>query len=78
MAIKNTVSIDFYPRSAIDDSVFDCRLPGVKLVFTVHLLTLSADNPKHEANEDSVFLFDLILYIPVNIFSVMSGLVFLG
>ena len=50
----------------------------MKLVFTVHLSTLSADNPKHEANEDSVFLFDLILYIPVNIFSVMSGRVFLG
>ena len=29
MAIKNTVSIDFDPRSLIVDNVFDCRLPGV-------------------------------------------------
>ena len=29
MEIKNTVSIDFCPRSSIVDSVFDCRLPGV-------------------------------------------------
>ena len=30
MAIKNTVSIDFDPRSSIVDSVFDCRLHGVR------------------------------------------------
>ena len=29
MAIKNTVSSDFDPRSSIVKSVFDCRLPGV-------------------------------------------------
>ena len=29
IAIENTVSIDFYPRSSIVDGVFDCRLPGV-------------------------------------------------
>ena len=32
MAIENSVSINFDPRSAIGDSVFDCRLPGVSLV----------------------------------------------
>ena len=29
MAIENTISIDFDPRSSIIDSVFDCRLSGV-------------------------------------------------
>ena len=37
MAIKNTVSIDFDPRSSIVD-VFDCRLPGVKKWTHTHLL----------------------------------------
>ena len=36
MAIENTVSNDFDPRSSIVKSVFDCRLPGV--VITVCLL----------------------------------------
>ena len=29
MAIENTVSSDFYPRSSIVNGVFDCRLNGV-------------------------------------------------
>ena len=29
MAIENTVSVDFDPRSSIVESVFDCRLPSV-------------------------------------------------
>ena len=29
MAIKNTVSSDFYLRLSIVKSIFDCRLPGV-------------------------------------------------
>ena len=29
MAIENPVSSDFYPRSSIVKSVFDCRLSGV-------------------------------------------------
>ena len=29
MAIENTVSIDFDPRSSIAENVFDCRLPSV-------------------------------------------------
>ena len=28
MAIENTISIDFNPRSSIVKCVFDCRLPG--------------------------------------------------
>ena len=30
MAIENTISCDFDPRSSIVKSVFDCRLPGVE------------------------------------------------
>ena len=33
MAIENTVSIDFEPRSSIVKSVFDCRLTGVAHVY---------------------------------------------
>ena len=33
MTIENTVLSNFDPRSSIVDSVFDCRLPGVSLVF---------------------------------------------
>ena len=29
LAIVNTVSCDFYPRSSIFKSVFNCRLPGM-------------------------------------------------
>ena len=32
MAIKNTVSCDFYPHSSIFTSVFDCRLSGMRLM----------------------------------------------
>ena len=35
MAFENTVSIDFDPRSSIVDSVFDCRLPAVRMMLTV-------------------------------------------
>ena len=35
MAIENTVSIDFDPRSSIVEYVFDCRLPGVEGVMPV-------------------------------------------
>ena len=38
MAIENTVSIDFDPRSYIIDYVFDCRLPGVYLLVYVNAL----------------------------------------
>ena len=31
MAIENTVSSDFDPRSSIVKSVIDCRLPGVNM-----------------------------------------------
>ena len=38
MAIEDTVSSDFYPRSSIVKSVFDCRLPGVSMgVYWKHL-----------------------------------------
>ena len=33
MAIENTVSIDFDPRSSIVDSVFDCRLQDVMMSY---------------------------------------------
>ena len=33
MAIENTVSINSYPHSSIVDSFFDCRLPGVYIVY---------------------------------------------
>ena len=33
MAIENTVSNDFDPRSSIVNSVFDCRLSGAKRLF---------------------------------------------
>ena len=33
MAIENTVSSDFYSRSSIVKSVFDCRISGVIIVF---------------------------------------------
>ena len=36
MAIENTVSIDFDLRLSIVDSVFDCRLPGVVLLFSIN------------------------------------------
>ena len=39
MAIENTVSSDFYPRSAIFKSVFDCCLSGVIYAYG-HYLTL--------------------------------------
>ena len=35
MAIENTVSIDFDPRSSIVHNVFDCRLPGVDLSHSI-------------------------------------------
>ena len=32
MAIQNTVSIDFYPRTSIVKGVFGCRLSGVNII----------------------------------------------
>ena len=36
MAIKNTVSSDFYPHSSIVKSFFDCRLSGVGFVASMN------------------------------------------
>ena len=54
MAIENTVSIDFDPRSSIVDSVFDCRLPDVMVTvflfsrwFTV-ISRKDRNSPKYE------------------------------
>ena len=41
-------------------------------------LCISADSPKHLLLSNAISLFFFILYIPVNIFSVISGQVFLG
>ena len=38
MAIENTVSVDFDPRSSIVKSVFDCRLSGVVNLADTHLV----------------------------------------
>ena len=38
MAIKNTVSIDFYSMFLDSIGVFDCRLPGVNTVFVAYHL----------------------------------------
>ena len=35
MAIENTVSSDYDPRSSIVKSVFDCRLSGVENVLSI-------------------------------------------
>ena len=38
MAIGNTISSDFDPRSSIVKSVFDCRLSGLKTDTTTHIV----------------------------------------
>ena len=37
MAIENTVSSDFYPRSSIVKSVFDCRLSAVVTMYLIYV-----------------------------------------
>ena len=44
LAIVNTVSCDYYPRSSIVKSVFNCRLPGMFNLNTALLDVVSFSN----------------------------------
>ena len=55
MAIENTVSIDFDPRSSIVDYVFDCRLPDVKKgPLKINLVIQSAEGDQFLGSIESV------------------------
>ena len=41
LAIANTVSCDYYPRSSIVKSVFNCRLPGMFNINTARALSIA-------------------------------------
>ena len=41
LAIVNTVSCDYYPRSSIVKSVFNCRLPGMVNLNTAQALCIA-------------------------------------
>ena len=62
MAIENTVSIDFYPRSSIVDYVFDCRLPAVIIVMLMADQQLDSGGDFRTKTSDTRFICSRLIY----------------
>ena len=68
----------FFIRKSIVVKLAPCKISIFKLVSVAEQAGLNTIRSEQKKKVFSLRLFDLILYIPVNNFSVMSGQVFLG
>ena len=68
-----------YERKFINSNSQMVLIPGhAKTVISCFENGVDSDQMAFQKTADQVVLFDLILYLPVSNFSVMSGRVFLG